>query len=83
MSKTVDELMQVFLSAVASQPWSSSPGYDARRAGIVAIVIKLRDELYLDMGPGASWTPGEVERWHNEILGSDAGEKVEEGNKDA
>ena len=74
---TVEELLDEFKRTVEQQPWSSAPGYDARRAGIVAVVRRLRDELYLDMGPGASWTPGEVERWHNQILG-DAGEKVAE-----
>jgi hypothetical protein len=77
---TLDRLLEEFKCSVEQQPWSSAAGYDARRAGLAAVVRKLRDWLYLDMGPGASWTPGEVEHWMNEILASDGEVKAAGGS---
>jgi|694.fasta_scaffold28940_14 rubredoxin len=43
---TLDDLLDEFKRAVERQPWSSALGYDARLAGIRAVVEALRDACY-------------------------------------
>jgi len=65
---TLDRLLEEFKSAVERQPWSSAAGYDARRAGIRAVVEALRDEISMNCTLDDDYS---VYRWMDKILASD------------
>jgi len=90
VSKTVDELVQAFDKAYCEKLDDA----EGTRAGVAAIVRALRDEIappppLQDDTWEIKWPTEALERLFNEILGSDAGEKVaggstrEDGHDDA
>jgi hypothetical protein len=81
---TLDRLLEEFKCAVEQQPWSSAAGYDARRAGIRAVVTALRDEI-VNKNSRCGWCLANGDLSHvndtiNEILASD-GVEAEAANE--
>jgi hypothetical protein len=76
---TLDQLLSDFDAAVMRAQLDNReelPAWAHRRAGLVAVVKALRDEFGRIMDPGDDWNRMGVVDVFNEILGSDAGEKV-------
>ena len=76
---TIDDLVWVYLDAFSDEMDRTEAEGDMERAGVTAIVRALRDEIF-DARGNASYGSLAIYDLFNEILGSDAGEKVAEGN---